>query len=63
MTHIDRVFRVYTTLDEFMYFAVGGEYSRFLGLCGGILLFCWPSLLLRGLVLPSLSGSSSGIIH
>ena len=46
MTYVDRVFWVYTTLEEFMYFAVGGEYSRFLGLCGGILLFCRPSLLL-----------------
>ena len=45
MTHVDRVFRVYTTLDEFTYFAVGGEYSRFLVLRGGILLFGRPSLL------------------
>ena len=45
MTHIDRVFRVYATLDEFIYFAVGDEFSRFLGLCGCILLFCRPSLL------------------
>ena len=45
MTHVDRVLRVYTNLDEYMYFAVGGEYSRFLGLCGDIILFRRPSLL------------------
>ena len=45
MTHIDRVFKVYTILDEFMYFAVSSEYSRFLGLCGDIILFRRPSLL------------------
>ena len=45
MTYVDRVFRIYTTLDEFMYLAVGGEYSRFFGLCGDILLFCRSSLL------------------
>ena len=36
ITHVDRVFRVYTTLNEFMYFVVGGEYSQFLGFCGVI---------------------------